>query len=117
VCYTNSMKNRKGQPRLVREITGGGSQAITAKVGRKTYVFKVVVEEDPFDDGVMAYHVYVPALKGCRSWGYTVEEALKNIQEAVEVYLEDLKKHNEPIPEGPPELVTVFTEPVVAATI
>lgn len=91
-------------------------KAISTKVGRKTYVFKVVIEEDPFDDGTMAYHVFVPALKGCRSWGYTIEEALHNIQEAVEVYLEDLKKHHEPIPEGPAEFVTVFTEPVVAAT-
>lgn len=90
-------------------------KAISNKVGRKTYVFKVVLEEDPFDDGTMAYHVYVPALKGCRSWGYTIEEALQNIQEAVEVYLEDLKKHNEPIPEGPAEFVTGFTKPVVAA--
>lgn len=89
---------------------------ISKKVGTQTYVFRVFVEDDPFDDSTMAYHVYVPALKGCRSWGYTQEEALKNIQEAVEVYLEDLKKHNEPIPEGPPEWVTVFTEPVVAAT-
>lgn len=92
-------------------------RSIHRKVGSKTYVFKVVLEEDPFDDGTMAYHVYVPALKGCRSWGYTPEEALKNIQEAVEVYLEDLRKHNEPIPEGPSELVTVFTEPVIAATL
>ncbi len=92
-------------------------RSIRKKVGRKTYVFKVVLEEDPFDDGTMAYHVYVPALKSCRSWGYTPEEALHNIREAVEAYLEDLIKHGEPIPEGPPELVTVFTEPVVAATI
>jgi len=86
-------------------------------MGTKTYIFKLVIEEDPLDDGTMAYHVYVPALKSCRSWGYTREEALQNIQEAVEAYLEDLKKHNEPIPEGPTNLVTVFTELVVTATI
>ena len=35
----------------------------------KTYLFKVVSEEAPHEDGRMAYHAYVPALKGCRSWG------------------------------------------------
>ncbi len=33
----------------------------------KTYLFKVVIEEDPYEDGEMAYHAYIPALKGCRS--------------------------------------------------
>jgi predicted RNase H-like HicB family nuclease len=30
----------------------------------KTYIFRVVIEEDPKDDR-MAYHAYCPALKGC----------------------------------------------------
>jgi len=34
------------------------------------------------------YTVYVPSLSGCISQGDTKEEALKNIKEAVELYLE-----------------------------
>ncbi|BAY60505.1 hypothetical protein NIES22_05640 [Calothrix brevissima NIES-22] len=46
--------------------------------------FKVVLE--PSDEG--GYTVYVPSLLGCFSEGETVEEALENIQEAIELYLE-----------------------------
>ena len=46
--------------------------------------FSVVLE--PSDEG--EYTVYVPSLPGCISEGETVEEALKNIQEAIELYLE-----------------------------
>ena len=34
------------------------------------------------------YTVYVPSLKGCVSQGETKEEALRNIKEAIELYLE-----------------------------
>lgn len=46
--------------------------------------FKVVLE--PSDEG--GFTVYVPALPGCISEGDTEEEALRNIKEAVELYLE-----------------------------
>ncbi|MEH2419585.1 MAG: type II toxin-antitoxin system HicB family antitoxin [Nostoc sp.] len=48
---------------------------------------KVVLE--PSDEG--GYTVYVPSLPGCISEGETVEEALENIQEAIELYLEPLE--------------------------
>ena len=35
------------------------------------------------------YSVWVPLLPGCASQGETFEEALKNIQEAISLYLED----------------------------
>lgn len=34
------------------------------------------------------FTVYVPSLPGCVSQGETKEEALKNIKEAIELYLE-----------------------------
>ncbi len=41
---------------------------------------------------------YCPALKGCVSQGPTEEEALKNIKEAIELYIEsepkDIQLHN-----------------------
>jgi predicted RNase H-like HicB family nuclease len=45
---------------------------------------KVVLE--PSDEG--GYTVYVPSLPGCISEGENIDEALSNIQEAIELYLE-----------------------------
>ncbi|HJH25841.1 MAG TPA: type II toxin-antitoxin system HicB family antitoxin [Methanophagales archaeon] len=45
---------------------------------------EIVLEQE--EDG--AYSVHCPALKGCHSQGETREEALKNIQEAIQLYLE-----------------------------
>ncbi|GAB6101512.1 hypothetical protein JCM16138_07350 [Thermococcus atlanticus] len=50
--------------------------------------FKVVLEPQP--EG--GYVAYVPALPGCFSQGETREEALKNIKEAIELYLEVLEE-------------------------
>jgi len=50
--------------------------------------FKVVLEPQP--EG--GYVAYVPALPGCFSQGETKEEALKNIKEAIELYLEVLEE-------------------------
>ncbi len=46
--------------------------------------FKVVLE--PSEEG--GYTVYVLSLRGCISEGDTREEALANIREAIELYLE-----------------------------
>ena len=56
--------------------------------------FRVILEPD--EDGVFV--AQVPALPGCISQGTTRAETLKNIQEAIEGYLESLREHNEPIP-------------------
>ena len=45
---------------------------------------KVILE--PSDEG--GYTVYAPSLPGCISEGESVEEALENIKEAIELYLE-----------------------------
>jgi len=39
------------------------------------------------EDGV--YIVSCPQLKGCHSYGETIEEAMENIKEAIELCLED----------------------------
>ena len=44
------------------------------------------------------YVVYCPALKGCVSQGKTKEDALKNIKEAMEVYIEALVGDGLPVP-------------------
>jgi len=49
-------------------------------------------------ESVGGYVVTVPALPGCVSQGDTREAALRNIEEAITVYLEDVKAAGEPIP-------------------
>jgi len=80
----------------------------------KTYVFRVVVEPD--ED---RWSAYCPVLEkyGAATWGYTAEEALKNIQEVVEMVVEELVEEKELIPEGPGEEVFVSSDPRVAVTI
>ncbi|WP_073042258.1 type II toxin-antitoxin system HicB family antitoxin [Desulfacinum infernum] len=56
--------------------------------------YRVIIERD--EEGMFVAEV--PALPGCISQGETRAEALRNIQEAIEVYIENLKAHNEPIP-------------------
>ena len=64
----------------------------------KSYIFGVVIKEDTFQDGTAAYHAYCPALRGCHTWGQTSGQALVNIQEAAELYVEDLIESNDSIP-------------------
>jgi predicted RNase H-like HicB family nuclease len=45
---------------------------------------EIVLEQE--EDGT--YSVHCPALKGCHSQGETRDEALRNIQEAIQSYLE-----------------------------
>ena len=66
----------------------------------KTYVYRVTIEPD--ED---RYHAEIPALPGCYSWGMTYEEALKNIKEAAELWLEALAEDGEPIPEETPQVI------------
>jgi predicted RNase H-like HicB family nuclease len=44
------------------------------------------------------YVVYCPALKGCVSQGRTKRQALKNIKEAIEAYVEALIEDGLPVP-------------------
>lgn len=41
----------------------------------------------------------VPSLPGCNSEGDTFEEAIANIKEAIELYIEDLIEDGEEVPE------------------
>ena len=56
--------------------------------------FTVILEPDSTGGD----HAFCPALKGCHSEGETEANAMENIQEAIEVYLESLRAHGEPIP-------------------
>ncbi len=56
--------------------------------------YRVILELD--EDGVFVAEA--PSLPGCVSQGKSRQEALANIHEAIEVYLESLKAHDEPVP-------------------
>ncbi|MBI4084074.1 MAG: type II toxin-antitoxin system HicB family antitoxin [Candidatus Lambdaproteobacteria bacterium] len=83
----------------------------------KSYLFRVVVEEDVQEDGTKAFHGYCPALRGCHTWGHTRQEALARIQEAVLLYVEDLVEAGEPIPVDPEKGVTEHPAPSVVVNV
>ena len=66
--------------------------------------FKVIMEWDP--EG-QAYHVYVPSLPGCVSFGASREEALAGIQEAIQGFLEVLEAEGLDIPDSDVEVLEV----------
>ena len=65
-----------------------------SKLTKQLLSFSVIYEESP--EG--GYVASVPTLPGCHTQGETIEETEKNIQEAIELYLESLEAHNESIP-------------------
>jgi predicted RNase H-like HicB family nuclease len=50
----------------------------------------ILIEID--EDGL--YIVSCPLFKGCHSWGKTVDEAMENIKEVIEMCLEETKIEN-----------------------
>jgi len=80
----------------------------------KSYVFKIVVEQDE-----ERWFAYCPALRkyGATTWGYTKEEAYKNIKEVVEMVIDELVEDKEPIPEDPKEEVEIFFDPRVLVNV
>jgi predicted RNase H-like HicB family nuclease len=76
----------------------------------KSYVFPVVLEPD--ED---VWRAYVPELesRGAATWGPTREEALRNIQEVMQIVLEELLDEGEALPVS----VTISDQPAVAVTV
>lgn len=58
----------------------------------KTLHFPIIVEQD--EDNI--YIVSCPAFKGCHSQGKTIEEALDNIREVIEMCMEEENEGNVP---------------------
>jgi predicted RNase H-like HicB family nuclease len=80
-------------------------------------VFRVVIEDDAMETGEKAYHAYCPALKGCHTWGRTYDEALANVREAVELYVEDLRESGSRIPVDPELGGLEWPTPAVAVNL
>jgi len=60
-----------------------------------TYSFRTIIEPD--EGGT--YHGYVPALRGCHTWGNSIEETRKRLAEAMEVFVLNLIDIGEKVPE------------------
>lgn len=56
--------------------------------------YTVILEQEP-DGGFVAI---VPALPGCVTQGDTRDEALVNVREAMELYIEDCVAAGDPVP-------------------
>lgn len=58
-----------------------------------SYRFAAVIERD--EEG---YYAFCPELQGCYTQGETYEEALRNIEDAVRLHIEDRLANGEEIP-------------------
>ena len=100
----------------------------------KTYAFQVVLEKDKWPDEPdenAVWRAYIPALEhqGASSWGYTEKEALKNLQDAVDLLVEYLLEQGKEIDfeslladqvKNPPESplsIQVSDVPLIAITV
>ncbi|MCX6751498.1 MAG: type II toxin-antitoxin system HicB family antitoxin [Candidatus Nomurabacteria bacterium] len=59
----------------------------------KSYTFRTIIEPDG-----KFFHGYVPALLGCHTFGKTIEETKKFLNEAIQGYLLSCMKHGDTIP-------------------
>ncbi len=53
--------------------------------------FPVIIEQD--EDNI--YIVSCPLFKGCHSYGNTINEAMLNIQEVIELCIQEVKEKNQ----------------------
>jgi antitoxin HicB len=73
-------------------------------MARVRYHYNIVLRPEP-DGGFTAT---VPALPGCVSYGRNLNEARTMAKDAIEGYIESLRKHKEPIPSDEETLVTTL---------
>jgi predicted RNase H-like HicB family nuclease len=69
-------------------------------MGRKAmkfYSFQIVIEKEPEDEGYLAYTPNVP---GCFSNGATMEEAKRNIRQAIEQHLASMLAYRQTVPQN-----------------
>jgi len=56
--------------------------------------YEILIKKEREDEG---YFAYSPTLPGCYSNGLTIEEAKKNIWEAIDLHIESLAAHEQAI--------------------
>ncbi|MBW2005811.1 MAG: type II toxin-antitoxin system HicB family antitoxin [Deltaproteobacteria bacterium] len=75
----------------------------------KTFVLRVDLKEE--EDGR-----WIPTLPGCSSWGYSRQDALINIKDAAEIYIEDMVDAGEGLPTSS-DKIEVINEPAIAVSL
>src|ERR1700756_3422413 len=88
-CRRSRRTHRTGAVNIRSFVRLGSGR--TRRAGMR---YTVILEQEP--DG--GYVVSVPALPGCVSQGNTRSEALANIREAIEIYVEDCRVAGDPVP-------------------
>ena len=76
-------------------------QARKIKTGARQFVVVLTPE------GGNGYSVTCPSLPGCHSQGKGITQAIANIREAIQLTLEDMAEHGEPLPPCDALLATV----------
>lgn len=66
---------------------------------RQSNTYRILIEKEHQPDGSEVFVSYVPLL-GISDFGQTVEETVSNTREAIEVYVESLLAHDQPVPVG-----------------
>jgi predicted RNase H-like HicB family nuclease len=63
----------------------------------KFYSFQIIIEKEPEDEG---YFAYTPTVPGCFSNGRTIEDAKRNIRQAIEQHLASMLEHSQLVPQN-----------------
>jgi len=78
----------------------------------KTFVLRVDLKKE--EDG--RWSASIPTLPGCSSWGYSRQDALINIKDAAEIYIEDMVDAGEGLPTSS-DKIEVINEPAIAVSL
>ena len=78
----------------------------------KTFVLKVTLKKEV--DG--RWSASIPVLPGCSSWGSSQHEALENMKDAAEIYIEDMIDAGERLPQ-PSNEIEIIEEPAIAVSL
>lgn len=70
----------------------------------KIYTYRTIIEPDE-----KGYHGFVPLLRGVHTVGKTIEETSKNLEDAIRVHLEGLKKDGIILPQEKNSLEVIQT--------
>ncbi len=74
----------------------------------RIYTFRIIIEPDEKN----TFHGYVPSLRGCHTWGETIQETKKNLKDAIKCHIQGLLKDKKVISQDKEslEFIQTFTE-------
>ena len=84
---------------------------VAQKVKEKDQTFLFIASLQEEDDG--RWSAWIADLPGCTAWGSSREEALEALQDAAELFVEDMLEAGQKIP----DTVKVEATPIVAVTV